>query len=216
MTIADVLKVADTIPQRYRLLVFLATFTSMRSASLPRCADQTSTWTPDTSRSSDPKLSSPTVDCSSRSRNRTPADVGSRSREQSETTCRLTSTGSLSRSTMGCSSSVAARAFCAAELPHGLDQSSGGRERQADPLPRPPSLGEHDGRGGHHVIEAVLRAQFRAGFRKFGAMRRRRNELEYPTIPGEDTSQEEARVAIDDAHELLAAARQLLPQVGLY
>jgi len=35
--------------------------------------------------------------------------------------------------------------------------------------------------GGHYVIEVALRAQFGDGFRPFGAMRRRRNELEYPT-----------------------------------
>jgi uncharacterized protein (UPF0332 family) len=71
-------------------------------------------------------------------------------------------------------------------------------------------------RGGHHVVETVLRAQFGAGFKKFGPMRRRRNELEYPTIPGEVASHEEARMAIHDAQEILTAARQLLPQLDPY
>jgi hypothetical protein len=38
--------------------------------------------------------------------------------------------------------------------------------------------------GGHYAVEVALRAQFGDGFRPFGAMRRRRNELEYPTGPG--------------------------------
>lgn len=37
--------------------------------------------------------------------------------------------------------------------------------------------------GGHYAVEVALRAQFGEGFRPFGAMRRRRNELEYPSGP---------------------------------
>ncbi len=69
---------------------------------------------------------------------------------------------------------------------------------------------------GHYVIETILRAQFGDGFRKFGAMRRRRNELEYPKVAGDDTTTAEAQVAIDDATAILEAARQLLPALGLY
>lgn len=70
--------------------------------------------------------------------------------------------------------------------------------------------------GGHYVVEVALRAQFGDGFRSFGALRRRRNELEYPTNPGEATSQTEAAEAIRDAHTLLAAAQRLLPRLSLY
>src|SRR5450830_1341767 len=42
--------------------------------------------------------------------------------------------------------------------------------------------------GGHYVVEVALRAQFGDGFRAFGAMRRRRNRLEYPSGPGETTT----------------------------
>ena len=34
--------------------------------------------------------------------------------------------------------------------------------------------------GGHYAVEQAVRAQFGDGFRPFGALRRRRNELEYP------------------------------------
>lgn len=34
-------------------------------------------------------------------------------------------------------------------------------------------------KGGHYAVEQAARAQFGPGFRQFGALRRRRNELEY-------------------------------------
>ena len=65
--------------------------------------------------------------------------------------------------------------------------------------------------GGHYVVEVALRAQFGDGFRPFGAMRRRRNELEYPTGPSDTTTHDEAQEAIQEAAGLLQAAQQLLP-----
>lgn len=70
--------------------------------------------------------------------------------------------------------------------------------------------------GGHYAVETVLRAQFGDSYRAFGAMRRRRNELEYPTVPGDETPPAEARRAIADADALIEAARQILPMLGLY
>lgn len=37
--------------------------------------------------------------------------------------------------------------------------------------------------GGHYAVEEAIRAQFGAGLRAFGGLRRRRNELEYPRPP---------------------------------
>ena len=62
----------------------------------------------------------------------------------------------------------------------------------------------------------ALRAQFGDGFRPFGAMRRRRNELEYPSGPGETTTYDEAQKAIQDAEGLLLAAQQLLPTLAIF
>lgn len=70
--------------------------------------------------------------------------------------------------------------------------------------------------GGHYAVELALRAQFGAGFRAFGAMRRRRHELEYPTGPGETTTVGEATEAIEDAHSLLDTATRLIPTLGLF
>jgi hypothetical protein len=70
--------------------------------------------------------------------------------------------------------------------------------------------------GGHYAVELALRAQFGNRFRPFGAMRRRRNELEYPTGPGETTTYDEAYKAIQDAKALLMAAQQLLPTLSIF
>jgi hypothetical protein len=70
--------------------------------------------------------------------------------------------------------------------------------------------------GGHYAVEVVLRAHFGDGFRPFGAMRRRRNELEDPTGPGETTAHDEAQKAIQDAKALLMAAQQLLSTLSIF
>ena len=70
--------------------------------------------------------------------------------------------------------------------------------------------------GGHFVVEVALRAQFGDGFRAFGAMRRRRNELEYPSGPGEITSPGEAARAITDAEDILRAAQQLIATLPIF
>ena len=70
--------------------------------------------------------------------------------------------------------------------------------------------------GGHYAVEVALRAQFGDGFRAFGAMRRRRNELEYPSGPGETTTPEEAGRAITDAEHLLRAAQQLITTLPIF
>ena len=70
--------------------------------------------------------------------------------------------------------------------------------------------------GGHYAVEVALRAQFGDGFRPFGALRRRRNELEYPSVPGETATHDEARTAIHDAEGLLLAAQQLLPTLSIF
>ncbi|MCL2423070.1 MAG: hypothetical protein FWD11_04115 [Micrococcales bacterium] len=71
-------------------------------------------------------------------------------------------------------------------------------------------------KGGHYAVERAMRAQFGSGFRQFGYLRRRRNELEYPQRPGDDASTTEATTAIDDATDLVAAAQRLIDQLGLF
>jgi len=71
-------------------------------------------------------------------------------------------------------------------------------------------------KGGHYAVEQAARAQFGPGFRQFGALRRRRNELEYPQRPGDDATIDEATEAVDDAQAIITAARGLLDQLGLF
>ncbi|MGQ0624017.1 MAG: HEPN domain-containing protein [Sporichthyaceae bacterium] len=71
-------------------------------------------------------------------------------------------------------------------------------------------------KGGHYAVEQVARAQFGAGFRQFGALRRRRNELEYPQLPGDDASAEEAGEGIESAQAIVTAVEGLIGQVGLF
>lgn len=71
-------------------------------------------------------------------------------------------------------------------------------------------------KGGHYAVEQAVRAQFGPGFRQFGALRRRRNELEYPERPGDDATQDEAAEAVDNAQAIITAAQGLLDQIGLF
>lgn len=71
-------------------------------------------------------------------------------------------------------------------------------------------------KGGHYAVEQAARAQFGPGFRQFGALRRRRNELEYPERPGDDATGDEASQAVDNAEAIINAAEGLLDQLGLF
>jgi hypothetical protein len=71
-------------------------------------------------------------------------------------------------------------------------------------------------KGGHYAVEQAVRAQFGPGFRQFGALRRRRNELEYPDRPGDEANMDEASDAIETAGAIITAAAGLLIQLGLF
>lgn len=71
-------------------------------------------------------------------------------------------------------------------------------------------------KGGHYVVERVVRAQFGPGLRQFGALRRRRNELEYPDRPGDEATVEEAAESVDHSQAIIAAAEGLIEQLGLF
>jgi HEPN domain-containing protein len=71
-------------------------------------------------------------------------------------------------------------------------------------------------KGGHYAVEQAARAQFGPGFRQFGALRRRRNELEYPERPGDDATVDEATEAVEHAQAMVTAATSLLDQLGLF
>lgn len=71
--------------------------------------------------------------------------------------------------------------------------------------------------GGHYAVEEALRAQFGdVNFRPFGAMRRRRNELEYPQNAASEATPAEAGEALQTARELIDAAGKLLPMLSFF
>jgi HEPN domain len=70
--------------------------------------------------------------------------------------------------------------------------------------------------GGHYAVEQAVRAQFGAGLRAFGGLRRRRNELEYPLYPTEKASADEATETLKTASEIIGAAAQLLPNLEFF
>jgi len=71
-------------------------------------------------------------------------------------------------------------------------------------------------KGGHYAVEQVARAQFGPAFRQFGALRRRRNELEYPERPGDEATVAEANESIENAQAIITAAQGLIDEVGLF
>jgi hypothetical protein len=70
--------------------------------------------------------------------------------------------------------------------------------------------------GGHYAVEESVRAQFGTVLRPFGALRRRRNELEYPTDPADAASPVEAGDGIRAAAELIDTAAKILPNLGFF
>ena len=71
-------------------------------------------------------------------------------------------------------------------------------------------------KGGHYAVERAVRAQFGTGFRPFADLRRRRNELEYPRLPADTATTEEASEAVEDAKRLIIAADALLDQLSFF
>ncbi|MFG1998938.1 HEPN domain-containing protein [Spirillospora sp. NPDC048911] len=71
-------------------------------------------------------------------------------------------------------------------------------------------------KGGHLVVDEVLRAQFGEVFRPFRGLRIRRNELEYPAFPGDSADESEVEKALAGADQIVRAAQKLLPRLGLF
>lgn len=71
-------------------------------------------------------------------------------------------------------------------------------------------------KGGHYATEVAVRAQFGATFDRYGALRRQRNDIEYPLVAAGSLTPDDARSAIAVAAEFAKAADQLLPHLGLF
>lgn len=70
--------------------------------------------------------------------------------------------------------------------------------------------------GGHVAVESAIRAQFGDGFRSFGYLRRRRNELEYPGAGLAASDHAEVSEAVASSRSIIEAADKLLPNLGLF
>mgnify|MGYP001187424402 CR=1 FL=1 len=70
--------------------------------------------------------------------------------------------------------------------------------------------------GGHVAVESAIRAQFGDGFRSFGFLRRRRNELEYPSAGSASSDVEEAIDAVAQSRSIIDAADRLLPNLSFF
>ncbi len=71
-------------------------------------------------------------------------------------------------------------------------------------------------RGGHYAVEVAVRSQFGGTFDQYGGLRRQRNDIEYPVMIAAKLMPDDARAAIAVANELIDAADQLLPHLGLF
>ncbi len=70
--------------------------------------------------------------------------------------------------------------------------------------------------GGHLTVVRAAIDQFNGPFTALDRLRRRRNELQYPSFPGELIDPDEIHAAITVVHTLHDAATQLLPSLGLF
>ena len=66
------------------------------------------------------------------------------------------------------------------------------------------------------LAQQGLRTKASGPFDAFGALRRRRAEIEYPRHPGEDVSPNEAAEAIESARTIIDAAAALIGQLSMY
>lgn len=70
--------------------------------------------------------------------------------------------------------------------------------------------------GGHVAVAEAVRAQFAGPFTALNTLRRRRNELEYPSFPGEHIEPDEVHAAIRTARGQLDSAQELIAHLGIF
>jgi hypothetical protein len=70
--------------------------------------------------------------------------------------------------------------------------------------------------GGHVAVTRAVIDQFNGRFTGLDTLRRRRNELQYPSYPGDLVESHEAEAAIATVRGFLADASTLLPSIGFF
>ena len=70
--------------------------------------------------------------------------------------------------------------------------------------------------GGHKVVQDAMRAQFGDAFTEFDWLRRRRNEVENPSWPGDHVDESESLEALTAARRIIANADRLIDELGFF
>ena len=70
--------------------------------------------------------------------------------------------------------------------------------------------------GGHKVVQDAMRAQFGDAFTEFDWLRQRRNEVEYPSWPGDHVDESESLEALTGARRIIANADRLIDELGFF
>jgi hypothetical protein len=70
--------------------------------------------------------------------------------------------------------------------------------------------------GGHVAVVRSVVAQFNGPFTALDRLRRRRNDLQYPSFPGDLIDPGEVRAAVTTVQGFLDAATALLPELALF
>lgn len=70
--------------------------------------------------------------------------------------------------------------------------------------------------GGHYAVDIAVREQFGGPFEQFGALRRQRNELEYPSLATDTLMPSDADTAVAITTKLIDTAERMLPHLGLF
>lgn len=71
-------------------------------------------------------------------------------------------------------------------------------------------------KGGHATVDRIIHAQFGRVFATFGTLRRRRNELEYPSYPGEELQDDEVDEALKTTRQIIDDAERVLPHLTMF
>ncbi|MEX1207584.1 MAG: HEPN domain-containing protein [Acidimicrobiia bacterium] len=64
--------------------------------------------------------------------------------------------------------------------------------------------------GGHRAVQEAMTEQFGSGFSSLGRLRRQRNDTEYPDADSPSTTSDDAAHAIEEAGDIVNAAKALL------
>lgn len=72
------------------------------------------------------------------------------------------------------------------------------------------------GQGHHATVQEIVRVQCEGPFEHLGTMRKRRNEIEYPLVPGGGPDAAEAAEALGWTAQMIAHAEQIMDDLPVF